>query len=259
MRLAPYSIHTNGRVQNLTVAVCADLHDQKKSADKALDLLRDLRPDLILLPGDIVENHPEPYGCGFAFLEEIGSIAPCYMSLGNHETGGRHYYRKGQTTLMNDPDSFRKFITDIKSTGVTLLDQAIAETHGLILGGLTSHLYRNEEEKLDRRTLPEEFLSDFSSRPGFHVLLCHHPEIFPDIAKHPIELTLCGHAHGGQARLFGHGLFAPGQGFFPKWTDGLIELPSNPGRQMLVSRGMANNTPIPRLFNPTQIPVIRFD
>ncbi|MBR6411346.1 MAG: metallophosphoesterase [Clostridia bacterium] len=258
MRATHYTFHTNGRVSNLTVAVCADLHDRVAPAQKAISLLQDLRPDLIFLPGDIVENHPEPYGCGFAFLRDLCSIAPCYMSLGNHETGGRHYYRKGTTLLMNEPNSYRNFITDIKATGVVLLDQSYVETKGLIVGGISSHLFRNADEKLDHHPIPTAFLEDFSSRPGFHVLLCHHPEIFPQIAAHPIELTLCGHAHGGQIRLFGRGLFAPGQGLFPKWTNGLLELPEHPGHKMLVSRGMANNTPIPRFFNPTQIPVIHF-
>ena len=63
----------------------------------------------------------------------------------------------------------------------------------------------------------------------------------------PIDLTLSGHAHGGQIRLLGQGLFAPGQGVLPRYTSGVYE-----GR-LIVSRGLANTTFVPRLFNPTEM------
>lgn len=49
----------------------------------------------------------------------------------------------------------------------------------------------------------------------------------------PIDLVLSGHAHGGQIRLFGQGLFAPGQGILPKYTSGVHE-------NMIISKGLAN-------------------
>lgn len=61
------------------------------------------------------------------------------------------------------------------------------------------------------------------------------------------DLITCGHAHGGQVRLFGHGLFAPGQGFWPHYTKGVY------GGKMVISAGCSNTAPVPRLFNPTEI------
>jgi predicted MPP superfamily phosphohydrolase len=59
---------------------------------------------------------------------------------------------------------------------------------------------------------------------------------------------LSGHAHGGQIRLFNRGLFAPGQGWWPKWTKGVYD------HCLVVSTGLSNTaSPIPRLFNPTEI------
>lgn len=36
------------------------------------------------------------------------------------------------------------------------------------------------------------------------------------------DLVISEHVHGGQLRLFGKGLFSPGQGLFLKYTKGLI-------------------------------------
>jgi predicted MPP superfamily phosphohydrolase len=52
--------------------------------------------------------------------------------------------------------------------------------------------------------------------------LSHRPENFASYVNHKIDLTLAGHAHGGQAILpFVGGLIAPNQGFFPKYYKGI--------------------------------------
>ena len=61
-----------------------------------------------------------------------------------------------------------------------------------------------------------------------------------------MDLTLSGHAHGGQFRLpFVGGLVAPNQGVFPKYDSGLyIDGSTN----MIVSRGIGNSI-LPFRFN----------
>ena len=71
------------------------------------------------------------------------------------------------------------------------------------------------------------------------------------LSNRDIDLVLSGHAHGGQFRLFGQGFFAPGQGWFPKYTSGIHH--GKHGR-MIISKGMANTVKFaPRLFNPTEV------
>ena len=63
-----------------------------------------------------------------------------------------------------------------------------------------------------------------------------------------VDLIISGHAHGGQWRVFGRGIFAPGQGLFPKYTSGLHE-----GR-LIISRGTSNTGGvIPRIGNPCEV------
>lgn len=77
-----------------------------------------------------------------------------------------------------------------------------------------------------------------SSQP-FPLLLAHRPEWFPLYAEGGAALVFSGHAHGGQVRLPGiGGLFAPGQGLFPRYDGGLYRR----GRaRMVVSRGLGNS------------------
>ena len=71
-----------------------------------------------------------------------------------------------------------------------------------------------------------------------------NPKYIKDL---PVDLTLSGHAHGGQWRFFGKGIFAPGQGIFPKYTKGVYE------NRLIVSSGLGNQTVVPKINNPPEI------
>ena len=68
-----------------------------------------------------------------------------------------------------------------------------------------------------------------------------------------VDLVLAGHAHGGQVRVFGRGLYAPGQGLLPKYTHGVID------HRMIVSAGASNSVSIPRWGNPCEVLRIELD
>lgn len=246
--------------RNCTIALVTDLHEHDPAP--VLEILRKDRPDVIAVAGDTLERHhrgenldkgdrslssrlicagirtAEWLGGVFCserpavqtehayhFFREAGRIAPVVLSRGNHEL----YLTMGDRRVMAD-------------AGVTLLDNDSAEIGGILFGGLTSRQVTGE--------LDEGFLERFSAAPGYKVLLSHHPEYYPDLSRYPIDLILSGHCHGGQIRVFGHGLFAPGQGLLPKFHHGVY------GR-MAVSAGCANTAPFPRWGNPTEVVIIK--
>ena len=97
------------------------------------------------------------------------------------------------------------------------------------------------------------FLQAMAARDGFKLLLCHHPEYFaPLVQGLDIDLTLAGHAHGGQIRLGAQGIYSPGQGFFPKLTSGFYF-----DDKLFVSRGMTNSACAPRLWCPCELVMVR--
>ncbi len=251
-----------------TIALLSDLHN--KDAGEALAILRQRRPSLITMTGDLFLGYKSKEGESLIdlqtrvipFVRSCAGLAPTYISLGNHEWAAQ-------------PADFQA----LKSAGGVLLDNAWIrdETTDLLIGGLTSAMtmdYRRFRRKHGpERRYPEEkrhtdaqilcpavkWLEQFEEQEGYKILLCHHPEYWclqtPMLRDHPIDLVLSGHAHGGQIRLFGQGLFAPGQGFLPRYTGGVF---SGPHGKLIVSRGLANTAPfpIPRLFNPREVVTI---
>ena len=132
---------------------------------------------------------------------------------------------------------------------MTLLQDDSRDFRGIRIGGLSS---------LAKKGPPDVgFLDRFEREEGFRLLLCHQPEIYRDWVKgRDIDFTLCGHAHGGQIQLRGRGLYAPGQGLFPKLTHGLHD-----GGKMMISRGMTNGAKprIPRINNPCELILLELE
>ncbi|MCD8367452.1 MAG: metallophosphoesterase [Clostridiales bacterium] len=262
--LTRYTI-PNTKGIRLHVAVAADLHEE--AGEAALALLRQAEPELILLPGDILERIVPPADLSWAdiqqryrqarfpaaeqrlrprmdvlrrrrrpkpqerhgldFLRQAAQIAPTYLSLGNHE-----FYLQPQDLL------------DLSDAGGILLDNRAVTVYtrdgaAVRLGGLS--------------TCPDgDWLVGFAAAPEFKLLLCHHPEYYePLVRPTGIELTVSGHAHGGQIRLLGHGVYAPGQGSLPKYTKGVYD-----GGRLVVSAGLHSTAGLPRWGNPTEVVLV---
>ncbi|MFQ8733842.1 MAG: hypothetical protein ACLSAC_27290 [Enterocloster bolteae] len=98
-------------------------------------------------------------------------------------------------------------------------------------------------------------MDKFMDDSCFKLLLVHYPEYFLDgIEDLPIDLALCGHAHGGIIRIpFVGGVYAGEQGFFPELTEGMHELGNS---TVIVSRGLGNSHKIPRINNKPELVVI---
>ena len=225
MELNRYTVKNQKVHQTVRFLFLSDLHD--RPAPEALRVIAEEKPDFVAFPGDAVNRHTEQAEESLAFLEKAASLCPVFFSPGNHEN------------YLDDLPWER-----LARGGVTVLDNAETAFGELRIGGLSSFLQKPEKEAAARR-----FAADFAREDGrFRLLLCPHPEYYPAFLRPlPTELILSGHAHGGQIRFFGQGLFAPGQGILPRYTSGLYD-----GR-LLVSRGMANNTFVPRILNPTEM------
>ena len=190
------------------------------------------RCDAVLLPGDLVDRHRHDNANAMQFLRTVPQIVPVFYSIGNHE---RKYGHR------------EEYLRLVKSSGAELLDNRSVRFHGLCIGGLSS-----ADETPDTA-----FLGRFEREKGYRLLLCHHPENWRDFVNgRDVDLTICGHAHGGQIRIFGQGLYAPGQGFFPKMTGGLYG-----DGKMLLSRGMTNGAKprIPRIGNPCELIILTLE
>lgn len=238
MNLKEREIAVCGRY-GLTIALTSDLHGSKP--ESALSMLKAKRPDIIAAPGDIFEmrnglsdkEKAKINKAGYEFLEEAAKIAPVFYSLGNHDAFPTEKERE-----------------KITNTGAVFLDNRYVSFKGINIGGLSSGGSNRYFKTTHEPDL--SFIKSFDKLDGFKLLLNHHPEYYEKYIKDTgIDLTLSGHAHGGQWIILGKSIFAPGQGLFPKYTNGIYE------NRLIVSRGMGGLTKVPRIGNPPEIIFIK--
>ncbi len=180
-------------LDGLTIAQISDLHYHPQFSagviSKAVELIRQLNPDILALTGDYVtlsEFRSEDPGAAKAAspcAKLLASLRPklgVFAVLGNHDTFTDPVYVEGALTehgirvLSNQA-------TPVEKDGERIWIAGTADA----LGGFPD---------LDAalRGLPQK-------EPV--VLLAHEPDFADEAAKYPVDLQLSGHSHGGQIRL----------------------------------------------------------
>ena len=162
------------------------------------------------------------------FLSSLRKIAPVFAVLGNHEVGKNlsvfsDICVKNKVNLLIDKS---EYIT-VKNTGV-------------LITGL------NDGRLFSEKNLPAYFAIKDRYNPDISVLLAHRPEHIRNYSDGSFDAVFCGHAHGGQARIFDKGIYSPDQGFFPRYTSGQYVVNDT---KMFVSRGLGDGNNRFRIYN----------
>ena len=252
MKIQNYWFKSDKIPAHVRIALVADLHS--KDAKHVIAAVEKVSPDVICIPGDLTEaldgTMEERNTYGFAALRAFCGIAPVYYAPGNHEIGACH----GHMNKLPPDASAQGQITQenrmrILECGAHFLENSYTEWQGIVIGGLGSGMLEG-----DKKPRVDD-LNDFFAHQGYKILLCHHPEYYAKYLRdRDVDMVLSGHAHGGQWRIFGRGVYAPDQGLFPKYTSGVHE------GKLVISRGVSNTAGIiPRFFNPREVVCIHIN
>jgi len=258
--------------ESYKIVQVSDLHSVTDDgfANNLLQVIRDQEPDIIAITGDLVDSTiynqeaisiQEGNTIGIAgqatvdFVAKLVNIAPVYFVYGNHEM-----------ILLDDPDnnSFKVALEDLGVIFVNnkaLLLEKDSEYVNIIGIQDPATLYKDPkfansgETSKDRTEIMMSAVTKNIDVNLFTILLAHRPEFFQIYSQYPIDLALTGHAHGGQIRVpfIREGIYAPNQGFWPGYTNGLY----NEGPfAMIVGRGLGNSIFPFRVFNSPQLVVV---
>ncbi|MBR4860696.1 MAG: metallophosphoesterase, partial [Firmicutes bacterium] len=184
------------------------------------------------------------------FAKKAAELAPCYYVPGNHEN--------------RIPEAYEQLKTGLRENGVIILENEAVELERdgkvITLMGVLDPIFNvgktDEAGNIleDERAVMEGQLKNLDSLNRFTILLSHRPEMLDIYAAAGINLVFTGHAHGGQWRLPGlGGIIAPGQGFFPAYTEGAHTAGDT---TMYVSRGLGNSLMPIRIFNRPELVVV---
>ncbi len=234
----------------------SDLHNKEYGLknEKLLQAMEELKPDLVLIGGDMISAKPgAPFQKGAQFIIKCAERFPVYYALGNHEYRTRIYPKVYDTM-------YRDYMESLEGKNITFLDNesCLLDEFGIRLTGLT--IDKAYYKRFAKRELETGYLQKTIGQadPGsFQILLAHNPEFFPDYADWSPELVLSGHVHGGVIRIPGiGGMVSPSLLPFPHYDGGLYEEKES---RMIISRGLGMHTVPIRLFNPGELVVVELN
>ncbi len=290
----------SGGTTEIRILQLSDLHSNDYGGNDGIlaRRIREAQPDLIVMTGDIFDKDMGKQK-SFANVQSLmdglpegpGGRCPVYYVPGNHE-----FYTDE-----------KPFLAAIASYGAIVLnDEAVTVTvkgRPFVIAGLADpYADLSDEQRKERKEDQEAAyrlrlaalartatgLADaeahgsgkIAGSPCLCILLAHRPEYIDDYAQYGFDLIFSGHAHGGQWIIPGkiNGVYAVGQGFFPKYAGGLYEIVrrqsesageaavtqagsgSINGRnciRFIVSRGLSYQKPaFPRFGNPCELPLV---
>ncbi len=200
--------------QGFRLAQVSDLHNATFGRDNARSLaaLAQAKPEAILLTGDLADSRRTNLAVALSFARQAVAIAPVYYVPGNHEARLAQY---------------AAFAAALEAAGVQVLANRAVPWYGrsqrIPIAGLADPglAQRAGDPRPAEAILGDALAALRLSSQPFPLPLAHRPEWFPPVCRRGAALVFSGHAHGGQVRLPGiGGLFAPGQGLFPRYDGG---------------------------------------
>lgn len=243
--LRTYTVASPKLTAEVRLAVVTDFHSSD-NADDVVAMVASCAPDAVLLVGDLFDDDTQnrPPERTLSLMRQLSAQYPCYYVSGNHEA-----WTGEMDALYQQTEEAGVTVLRMSSGVLTVRGQRIAlcgvpDPYEMVFSGAP-----DTEEQL-RQAMENVDSADFT------VLLAHRPELLAKYAQFPFDLVVSGHAHGGQVRIPGvlNGLYAPNQGWFPKLAGGAY---TQDGTTLIVSRGLAVRTRLPRIFNRPEVVLVR--
>ncbi|MGG4142180.1 metallophosphoesterase [Paenibacillus algorifonticola] len=197
-----------GSRTSLRIGMASDIHlgtiVGKRHLARLAKAMEHMKPDLILLPGDIIDDDIAPYldENMSEVMKRLRAPLGVYAVLGNHEYYGGHIAR---------------FIAEMDAVGIrVLLDESVKMDDGFYIIG-RKDLTAKRSDPEGRQSVKELVAALDASLPL--IMMDHQPSDLEQASLQGIDLSLSGHTHRGQMmpnHLFTRRLFELDWGFLQK-------------------------------------------
>lgn len=199
--------------------------------EKIVETIRGLKPDVVVLVGDIVDDKPKKLEAQMDALSKLDARYGVFITLGNHEfyRGSVEWERK-----FRDMKLFYLANDGLMLNGANVYVAGLPDPQLL---NINDDMMRSVKGMLMRKN------------PGaYTVFLSHSPRFIKRLNKELIDLQISGHTHGGQIFPFHLAVKR-----FNDFVSGLYDVA---GMKLYVSNGASGWGPPMRFLAPSEISVI---
>lgn len=207
-----------------------------------------LNADLIVLLGDYAAGHhfvtaPVKIADAAPELAKLAAPQGVYAILGNHDWWD-------DLTAQKRGGGPNLYASALKAEGITVLSNTAIRKDGYWIAGLEDQLaIRKNGRWTGLDDLPGTLAQVTDDAPV--VMLAHEPDIFATMSDR-VAVTLSGHTHGGQVRLFGWSPVVPSR-YGNRYAYGHVR---EGARDLVVSGGIGCSIMPIRFGSPPEITVI---
>lgn len=262
MRITRYAFTPAGWPEelNLRLAIVADIHacEPWMSAERVrgiAEATNELGADCVLLLGDYVAGHK--YQTPVPVDDWAKSLSILKAPLGVHAVLGNHDWWEDPAAMKREAGPTVSRLA-LERAGIRVYENDVLrlekEGRGFWLAGLGDQLafipvrgWRNPVRGVD--DLPGTLAKITDDAPV--ILMAHEPDVFVRVPSR-VALTISGHTHGGQVRLFGHAPVVPSR-YGERFAYGRVV---EEGRDLVVSGGLGCSIFPVRFGSPPEIVVI---
>ncbi|CEG27307.1 metallophosphoesterase [Bacillus sp. B-jedd] len=168
--------------QELKILMASDFHlgsiVGKKHLNRFVSIANKEKPDLILIPGDLIDDYIKPFlkkGMG-GTLNKLHAPMGVYAVLGNHD-----YYGGDKEQI----------VKEMEKAGIIVLQDEVIDVDGLVT------LAGRKDPTDHSRSALGSFMADADlSKPV--ILMDHQPIALDEAEKNGVDLLVSGHTHRGQ-------------------------------------------------------------
>lgn len=200
--LTEYNITTD-KIDNQSYSILfiSDVHygsvQNTQLVKDSIIKMNDLKPDIVVLGGDIVDDRTTKSGMQEVF-EELGKINSTY---GTYYVFGNHDRQPYATDYENGNRTFTdiELNRSIEKNNITILnDEKATINNDIVMVGRSDAQWEDSVNRTDIDNILNE--SDSSK---FVVVLDHQPVEYEENSQKGADLQISGHTHGGQVFPFG--------------------------------------------------------
>ncbi|WP_080839518.1 metallophosphoesterase [Cohnella massiliensis] len=174
-----------GEYESVTVAVASDLHlgniVGNRHLDRLLRKMEEIKPDLILLPGDVIDEDIEPFVRNEMDkrLSRLKAPLGTYAVLGNHEYYGGH---------------IEEYARRMGEIGIPVLrDETVTVGGGIQIVGR-----KDKTAEAGGGRLPIARLTEGLDAGRPILVMDHQPYQYEQAAAAGVDVLVSGHTHRGQ-------------------------------------------------------------
>ncbi len=196
-KVKEYKVESNtisNDYNGLKIAQISDIHYGNRSVtkedlEKIVDNINSLKPDIIVLTGDLVDNNITDK----QYKELVDVLGKLKANINKYAIDGNHDF------------PYKKWSVLIEDCGFINLNDTYDVVYNnsydsIFIAGISNNTFTTKNIK-DKSEVIMDYLNSEDYNSTYSILLMHEPDYIDDIDYSKFNIVMAGHSHNGQVRL----------------------------------------------------------